>query len=90
MVVGDAAGNTNEDDATQGLAEGRITRGELARNARNILNVLRKSPAGSRVVEGEDDITEQNRPAAEEKNRSATNAILDMVICNCQKCIYYI
>jgi len=53
MVVSDSLTNTANDNSVQGLAEGRITRGELARNAANICNVLMKSPCMERLVYGE-------------------------------------
>lgn len=75
MVTGSAGDNTNQDDTEEGLAQGRITRGELLRNAANILSVLKKSPVGTRVVEGEDDVTEKNRPATEEKSKNIMAAV---------------
>ena len=49
MVVSDAASNPHKDDAAQALAEERITRGELVRNAQNILRTLMRTPAGKRA-----------------------------------------
>jgi len=66
MVAGSSATNSMGDDGEEGLKLGRITRADLVRNAKNILNVLKISPAGIRVVEGEDDITELNRPKTHE------------------------
>ena len=45
MVVTDAAANSGNDDTLQGLAEGRITRGELQRAAGNICRFLLDTPA---------------------------------------------
>jgi len=66
MVTGNAIENLMEDDSEDGLAAGKITRGELIRNAKNILNVLKMSPAGTRVLDGEDIIDEINIPKTEE------------------------
>lgn len=70
MVVGDSAGNTIGDDSLEGLRKGVITRAELLRNAENILYVLKKSPVGIRVLEGDDDVIELNRPMMEEKTKN--------------------
>ncbi|MGN0156246.1 MAG: beta-glucosidase, partial [Lachnospiraceae bacterium] len=70
MVVGDASQNSNGDDTSEGLQTGAVTRGELLRNAKNILYVLKKSPVSARLLEGEDEITEQNRPKEEERRKN--------------------
>ncbi len=70
MVVNDAERNTNDDDSLEGLKKGTISRGELLRNAENILYVLKKSPVGKRIVEGEDEVIEKNRPNIEEKTKN--------------------
>ncbi|MBP9997407.1 MAG: glycoside hydrolase family 3 protein [Lachnospiraceae bacterium] len=62
MVTTDSYKNTNEDDAAEGLAQGRICRAELLRAARNICYVLCKSVCGIRLIEGEDKITTINAP----------------------------
>ena len=49
MVAKSAENNTNDDDTAQGLAEGRITRGELQRAARNICRFLLDTPAFKRM-----------------------------------------
>lgn len=61
-VVADAESNANNDDSEERLAEGFITRGELLRNARNIVSSLLRTPVADRLVNGEDEIEELNRP----------------------------
>lgn len=45
MVVADSAANPENDDMETGLVSGKLTRGELQRNAKNILGYILKSPA---------------------------------------------
>ena len=52
MVVTNAIENTGEDNTAEGLADGRLTRGELVRNAANVCRVLMKSPCMKRFVTG--------------------------------------
>ena len=61
-VTADSESNANDDDSEEMLAKGVITRGDLLRNARNIVSSLMKTPAADRLVNGEDDITQLNRP----------------------------
>lgn len=61
-VTGDSENNSNEDDAQDKLAAGFITRGELLRNAKNIIMSLLKAPVTDRLLNGEDEIEELNRP----------------------------
>lgn len=69
MVVADAKSNSAGDNSESGLQEGRITRGELLRNAANICKVLMRSPVMKRFLgEKEDEITEQNVVQWEEEN----------------------
>ncbi len=49
MVVRDAANNTNNDNTIEALNNNLITRGEMERNARNILKFILKSPAFARL-----------------------------------------
>ncbi len=79
MVVSDSATNPHKDDAQTALAEGRITRGELARNASNILSVLMRSPVGKRAIGEEPEFEILNAPKAEllEKNIMNPVEILD-------------
>ena len=51
MVTESAEENTKGDDTAQGLSEGRITRGELQRAARNICRFLLDTPAYQRMNE---------------------------------------
>lgn len=52
MVVTDSFTNTGNDNSVLGLAEGKITRGELVRNAKNICKVLMKLPCMKREISG--------------------------------------
>ena len=61
-VTADSESNANDDDSEKALADGVITRGELLRNARNIVSSLLRTPAADRLVNGEDEIEEKNRP----------------------------
>jgi beta-glucosidase len=63
MVCADAASNANGDDSEEGLASGRITRGELMRNAANILSTVMRMPAMDFLSGMEDEIEERSRPA---------------------------
>lgn len=70
MVVSDAASNPLGDDGMDALQSGRITRGELLRNASNILSVLMRSPAGRRVVEDEPEFEILNAPQLKERKKN--------------------
>ena len=61
-VTADSESNANNDDSEEKLREGFITRGELLRNATNIVRSLLKSAVSDRMVNGEDEPTELNRP----------------------------
>ena len=50
MVVNDAEKNSSHDNLEEQLAQGTLTRGQLQRSARNILNMLMRSPAMTRFV----------------------------------------
>lgn len=52
MVVTDALSNSGKDNTEEGLATGKLTRGELARNAINICKALKKSPCTQRYLNG--------------------------------------
>jgi beta-glucosidase len=67
MVTADSYNNANLDNAEEGLKVGRITRGELLRNASNICYVLRKLAVGRRMVDGEDEIEMKNPPKGADK-----------------------
>lgn len=70
MVASDSASNSMDDMSAQGLENGEITRGELIRNAENIVKVLMRSPAGKRAVGEEPEFEVKNEPETEmvEKN----------------------
>ena len=70
MVVSDAAANPLKDDANEALAEGRITRGELVRNATNILSVLMRSPVGKRAIGEEAEFEVLNAPKTGEVTKN--------------------
>ncbi len=61
-VTADSESNANDDDSKEMLQKGVITRGELLRNARNIVSSLLKTPVADRLINGEDIIEELNRP----------------------------
>ncbi len=75
MVVSNAADNPLKDDAQEGLAEGRITRGELVRNAANILSVLMRSPVGKRAAGEEIEFEVLNAPKVEEAEKNIMNPV---------------
>lgn len=68
MVVSDARANTGEDNTMEGLADGRITRGELLRSARNICRVLMRLPVMDRFLNriSEEELREQREGAGED------------------------
>lgn len=61
-VTADSEANANNDDSMKRLEEGYITRGELLRNARNIISSLLRTPAADRVVYGPDEAEALNKP----------------------------
>ncbi|MCR5031571.1 MAG: glycoside hydrolase family 3 C-terminal domain-containing protein [Lachnospiraceae bacterium] len=62
MCNSDADSNSNDDDTETGLAEGRITRAELLRNAANICSALMKTPAMKKVAGETEPFEEIHRP----------------------------
>lgn len=67
MVNADAKSNSANDNAAEGLATGYFTRGELVRNAKNICNVLMRTPAMLRMMGMDaDECEEKNRPQTDE------------------------
>ena len=74
MVVQDAESNPLNDFAEKGLEEGTITRGELLRNAQNILKVLMRSPAGKRAIGEEPEFEVVNAPKVEEVEKNVMPA----------------
>lgn len=75
MVVSDAASNPMKDDALEALEAGKITRGELLRNASNILSVLMRSPVGKRAMGEEPEFEVCNKPKTEEVERNIMPAV---------------
>jgi len=69
MVTANSVSNTNDDNSLEALNSGKITRGELLRSAENICKVLKKSPAGYRLI-GEDDIEVINAPKGADKKQN--------------------
>lgn len=65
MVNGDALTNSNHDNTADGLAAGKITRGELLRNAANICRVIMRSPVMEFFGGSEDECTQINIPETE-------------------------
>jgi len=70
MVVSDAQANPLKDDAKEAMEAGKITRGELVRNASNILSVLMRSPVGKRAVGEEVEFEIRNAPKVEEVEKN--------------------
>ncbi len=68
MVVSDAASNSAQDNTLEGLADSRITRGELLRSARNICSVLMRLPVMDRFLNriSEEELKEQRESAGED------------------------
>ena len=67
MVTDDSKSNSSGDDTAEGLAEGRITRGELLRNASNICRVLMNMPAMEFFLGNNDEIEEKGRPSTDDE-----------------------
>lgn len=70
MCVRDSVSNPEHDNVREKLDLGFITRGDLQRNAKNILNFILKSPAMKRML-GEDKfggIEEKNVPKGEQES----------------------
>ena len=70
MVTASSEKNANGDDTAEGLAEGRITRGELQRAARSICRFLIDTPAYLRMYGRETDLDRSLEKAREEEDRS--------------------
>jgi len=62
MVCGDSETNSNQDNTQEGLVSGKITIGELQRNAENICNVIMKFPVMDSFVGKDMIIQEINVP----------------------------
>ena len=69
MVTADSQTNANEDNAIDAIEKGLLSRGELLRCAENICGVLKRSPAGYRLIE-EDEIEVINPPKGAEKKQN--------------------
>lgn len=70
MVAQESAGNPMKDMSQEGLDNGIITRGELVRNAENIVKVLMRSPVGKRVMGEEPEFEVVNAPEVEEVEKN--------------------
>ena len=67
MVTADAASNSNKDNTAEGLADGRLTRAQLMRNAANICCFLLRSVAMERLLgREEEECTELHSPVCTE------------------------
>ena len=71
MVTFSSEKNANGDDTAEGLAEGRITRGELQRSAYNICRFLMDTPAFLRMYGRETDLDRSLTKVREEEEKSA-------------------
>ena len=69
MVNDDAASNSRGDDAEKALKSGKITRGDLLRNAKNILGVVMDSPAMEFFTGVKDEIRQIDRPTIHGMNQ---------------------
>ena len=70
MVTFSSEKNANGDDTAQGLAEGRITRGELQRSAYNICRFLIDTPAYLRMYGRETDLDRKLDQVREEEDKN--------------------
>ena len=84
MVTFSSEKNANGDDTAEGLAEGRITRGELQRSARNICRFLIDTPAYLRMYGRETDLDRSLEKAREEEERSGGAAVSVLVEKSCE------
>ena len=84
MVTFSSEKNANGDDTAEGLAEGRITRGELLRSARNICRFLIDTPAYLRMYGRETDLDRSLERAREEEERSGGTTISVKVEKSCE------
>ncbi len=84
MVTFSSEKNANGDDTAEGLAEGRITRGELLRSARNICRFLMDTPAYLRMYGRETDLDISLEKAREEEERSGGAAVSVLVEKSCE------
>ena len=67
MVTADAASNSNKDNTAEGLADGRLTRAQLMRNAANICCFLLRSVAMERLLgREEEECAELHSPVSTE------------------------
>ena len=67
MVTADATANSNQDNTAEGLADGRLTRAQLTRNATNICRFLLRSVAMERLLGREkEECTELHSPVSTE------------------------
>ena len=69
MVNDDAASNSRGDDAEKALKSGKITRGDLLRNAKNILGVVMDSPAMEFFTGVKDETRQIDRPTIHGMNQ---------------------
>ena len=64
MVVDKPSRNSSNDNTLKGLESGKITRGELQRNAANICRVLMRSAVMERVINGVSDESDETEASA--------------------------
>ncbi len=75
MVTADAEKNANGDDTAEGLAQGRITRGELQRAARNICGFLMDTPTFLRMYGIRTDLDVMLDKAREEEENDTEGSV---------------
>jgi beta-glucosidase len=70
MVTASSETNSNKDNSEEALKEGRISRGQLIRNAANICNIILRSPVMKRCLGEEDNWIELEMTKEEESTES--------------------
>lgn len=75
MVCDTPAQNSNNDNTMEGLASGKITRGELQRNAANICKVLMRSAVMERLLSG---VSEEAEEAEAQEDSEITMTYYDL------------
>ena len=75
MVNGDAEANSGHDNLESALAEGKLTRAELARGAGNILRFLLKTPAYKHMLGIESELDKELKDAVSDEDANLQDMI---------------
>lgn len=75
MVNGDAEANSGHDNLESALADGRLTRAELARGAANILRFLLKTPAYKHMLGIESELDKELKGAVSDEDANLQDMI---------------